>query len=168
MVLKLSTKIFLSAVAAIFIVVPVAAHADERTAQNDSRTSNRTSVCESRTQAITALVTRAGAQGSKHLELFSKAFTRIDNFYNDKKLSSPNYDSAKEKVKSAQAAAKNAVDLVKLGFSIDCKSDNLGSQVKEFIAKIRTMNAALKDYRVALKDFLMVVKNATNQREGAK
>jgi hypothetical protein len=122
-------------------------------------------ICEKRVERITSIMSKASQGGEKGQAFFGSAYTRIKEFYAKKNLSVANYDALVAAVDAKKAAAQAAIDAVKSNTSFSCDGDNPIASIDAFNGKIRTMHAALKDYRAAVKALLKAVKEAARAAE---
>ncbi len=124
-------------------------------------------VCEKRVGVIKSIMAKAAAQGAKHLDVFTKIATRVEEFYTNKKLTVASYDALVAEVNAKKAAAQTAIDAVKNDTGFDCTDANPIGQIDAFVSKVRAMHKALKDYRTSIKDLIVAVKQAAEAAEGS-
>ena len=123
-------------------------------------------VCEKRVNVIKSIMAKAAVQGAKHLDVFTKIATRVEEFYTTKKLTVSNYDALVADVTAKKTAAQAAIDAVKNDTSFSCSDTNPIGKIDGFNDKVRAMHTALKDYRTAIKNLIVAVHQAADAAEG--
>jgi hypothetical protein len=125
-------------------------------------------ICEKRVNVIKNIMAKAATQGAKHLEVFNKIATRVEEFYVNKKLSVSNYDALVAEVNAKKAAAQTAIDAVKNNTNFSCDDSNPIGKIDAFNGQVRAMHSALKDYRTSIKNLIVAVKQAAEAAEGSE
>jgi hypothetical protein len=101
-------------------------------------------------------------QAENHKAVFDKIYTRVQDFYTNKKLSVTDYDSLKAKVDTAQADAAASIQALKdTDISVDCTSSTVADSVSAFQTAVGSTRDSLKTYRAALVDLINSLKGAS-------
>jgi len=104
----------------------------------------------------------------RHLEVFNKIFTRVQDFQKTKQLNDPNYDTLVATATAKQAAAQTAVDALKaLDVSIDCTQPDPATSVATLKTAVANARTALQDYRKAIKDVIVSLKGASTANKAS-
>ena len=118
--------------------------------------------CEARQASINRRVNAFAAAGQRHLNVFTSIFTKVQNFYTDKKLNVANYDTLVATVKDKQTAAQQAVDVLNgLDVNIDCTQPDPAQQLQTVKTAVSDARTALKAYRIAIKDLIVAIQGAS-------
>ena len=135
----------------------------EKKAQVKEQTQeHRQQACEARKTALTKRMSNSVAQANRHKAVFDKIYTRVQDFYTNKKLNVADYDSLKAKVDAAQADAAASIQALKdSDISVDCTSTTVADSVSTFQAAVGNSRDSLKAYRAALVDLINSLKGAS-------
>jgi hypothetical protein len=135
----------------------------EKKAQVKEQTQeHRQQACEARKTSLTKRMSRAVTQAENHKAVFDKIYTRVQDFYTNKKLSVTDYDSLKAKVDTAQADAAASIQALKdTDISVDCTSSTVADSVSAFQTAVGSTRDSLKTYRAALVDLINSLKGAS-------
>ena len=135
----------------------------EKKAQVKEQTQeHRQQACEARKANLTKRMSNAVSQAERHKAVFDKIYTKVQNFYTDKKLNVSDYDSLKAKVDTAQAAAAASIEALKAtDVSVDCTSSTVAQSVSTFQTAVGDTRDSLKAYRSALTDLIKSLKGAS-------
>jgi len=139
----------------------------EKKAQVKAQTQeHRQRACEARKTSLASRMSRAVTQAENHKAVFDKIYTRVQDFYTNKKLSVSDYDSLKAKVDAAQADAAASIQALKdTDVSVDCTSSTVADSVSAFQSAVGDTRDSLKDYRVALVDLINSLKGASSGQD---
>lgn len=121
--------------------------------------------CEARSANIKKRADNYATAAQRHLNVFNKIFTRVQDFQTKKQLTVANYDALVATATAKQTAAQAAVDALKSAdVTIDCTQADPATAVatlKEATANART---ALHEYRLAIKDVVVALKGASTDQ----
>lgn len=139
----------------------------EKKAQVKAQTQeHRQQACEARKASLTNRMSRAVTQAENHKAVFDKIYTKVQNFYSDKKLNVSDYDSLKAKVDAAQADAATSIQALKdTDVSVDCTSSTVANSVSAFQTAVSSSRDSLKAYRAALVDLINSLKGASTAQD---
>jgi hypothetical protein len=135
----------------------------EKKAQVKEQTQeHRQQACEARKTNLTKRMSSAVAQAERHKAVFDKIYTRVQDFYTNKKLNVSDFDSMKAKVDSAQADAAASIQaLQNTDVSVDCTSSTVANSVGAFQTAVGSTRDFLKAYRAALVELINSLKGAS-------
>jgi hypothetical protein len=123
---------------------------------------HRQQACEARKTSLTNRMTNAVFQAERHKAVFDKIYTRVQDFYTNKKLNVSDYDSLKTAVDTAQADAAASIQALKdTDISVDCTSSTVADSVSAFQTAVGSTRDSLKSYRKALVDLINSLKGAS-------
>jgi len=123
---------------------------------------HRQQACEARKTSLTNRMTNAVSQAERHKAVFDKIYTRVQDFYTNKKLNVSDYDSLKTAVDTAQADAAASIQALKdTDISVDCTSSTVADSVSAFQTAVGSTRDSLKSYRKALVDLINSLKGAS-------
>jgi hypothetical protein len=118
--------------------------------------------CEVRAANINRKADKYAAQAQKHLDVFNKIFTKVQNFHDDKNLNVDGYDALLATATAKQTDAQTAVDALKaVDVDIDCTQSDPASAVATLKAATKNARSALHEYRTAIKDLVVAMKGAS-------
>lgn len=135
----------------------------EKKAQVKAQTQeHRQQACEARKTSLTNRMSRAVNQAENHKAVFDKIYSRVQDFYTNKKLNVSDYDSLKAKVGAAQADAAASIQALQdTDVSVDCTSSTVADSVSAFQTAVGNTRDSLKSYRAALVDLINSLKGAS-------
>jgi len=123
---------------------------------------HRQQACEARKTALTKRMSNAVTYAQRHKEVFDKIYSRVQDFYTNKKLNVSDYDSLKASVDAAQATAAASIEALKTtDISVDCTSSTVAQSVSTFQTAVGDTRDSLKAYRKALVDLINSLKGAS-------
>jgi hypothetical protein len=119
--------------------------------------------CQAHQKVINATMQRIAARGQRHLAVFDKISTRVENFAETKAKKPSNYDALVSDVNAKKDAAQSALDKIKSdSVSFKCDGTDPKGVASSFKADLKSEIAALKDYKTALKNLIVGVKSANS------
>jgi hypothetical protein len=111
-------------------------------------------------------MSRAVTQAQKHKQVFDMIYTRVQDFYTNKKLNVSDYDSLKAKVDAAQADAAASIQALQdTDVTVDCTSSTVADSVSAFQTAVGDTRDSLKAYRAALVDLINSLKGASTGQD---
>ena len=133
----------------------------ERKETNEARLdAAKLQVCQRREKHIQNIMSRIADRGNRQLEVFTTISDRVQAFYVSKGNVLSNYDELVANVAAKKTAAQAAVDTVKnTDVTFKCDNPDPKAVPQAFQGNVKTMNAALKDYKTAVKDLIVGVKS---------
>jgi hypothetical protein len=123
--------------------------------------------CEARAANIKKRADNYATAAQRHLNVFNKIFTRVQDFQTKKQLTVTNYDDLVAAATAKQTAAQAAVDALKdSDVTIDCTQADPASAVATLKTATANARTALHEYRVAIKDLVVALKGASTAKDG--
>jgi hypothetical protein len=136
--------------------------AEKKTQVKEQTQEHRQQSCEARKTVLTKRMSNAVKQAQNHKAVFDKIYTRVQDFYTNKKLNVSDYDSLKAKVDAAQAATAVSIQALQdTDISVDCTSSTVAQSVGTFQTSVGDTRDSLKAYRAALVDLINSLKGAS-------
>jgi hypothetical protein len=120
-------------------------------------------VCQNRQAAIGQILSRMADRAQRQLDVFTTITERVQVFYARKGRTLSNYDALVADANAKKTAADVQVTALGSAVTFNCTVDNPKGIVQSFKDKLRTTNAALKDYRTAVKNLISGVKSVQGQ-----
>jgi hypothetical protein len=118
--------------------------------------------CEARAANIKKRADNYATAAQRHLSVFNKIFTRVQDFQTKKNLSVANYDELVATATAKQTAAQAAVDALKSAdVTIDCTQADPASAVANLKEATSNARTALHEFRLAIKDVVVALKGAS-------
>lgn len=128
----------------------------------------RQKACTIHEDEINKRVDNYAKAAQRHLDVFDKLFTKVQDFYKAKSLNVANYDSLVATATAKQTAAQGAVDTLKaLDVDIDCTQPDPAMSVATVKTAVATTRTALQDYRKSIKDVVVALKGASTSTDKA-
>jgi hypothetical protein len=123
--------------------------------------------CEARKANLTKRMNNAVTAAQRHKEKFDKIYTRVQNFYETKKLNVADYDTLKASVDTAQQDAADQITALKgLNVSVDCtQTDSLATNVSAFQTAVKSTRDSLKTYRKSLVGLISALHGASTSTD---
>jgi exonuclease VII large subunit len=141
-------------------------HAKRQTAKEHT-VAQKQQACTAHQAEIDKRSKNYAAAAQRHLDVFNKIFTRVQDFQSSKKLSVADYDTLVATAKDKQAAAQTAVDALKaLDVKLDCTQPDPASSVATLKTAVASSRTALQDYRKSIKDVIVALKGASTSQSG--
>jgi lysyl-tRNA synthetase class II len=123
--------------------------------------------CSARKANLTKRMNNSVAAAERHKAVFDKIYTRVQNFYTDKKLNVANYDTLKTSADTAkQDAADQIAALKSLDVTVDCtQADSLATNISAFQSAVKSTRDSLKAYRKSLVDLITALHGASTSTD---
>jgi hypothetical protein len=127
---------------------------------------HRQTACEARKANLTKRMANAVTHAQNHKAVFDKIYTRVQDFYTNKKLNVADYATLKANVDTAQAnAAASITALQQLDVSVDCTSQTVADSVSAFQQAVKNTRDSLKAYRASITDLITALKGASTSTD---
>lgn len=139
----------------------------ERASNGERSQEARAAACERLKGALNKKIDKYVANSDKYLGVVNNLFDRVQSFYDEGKLTAPNYD---ELVATAEAAKVEAtaslVTLSELDFELNCDDPDVAGSIASFREAASQTRVLLREYSSSVKDIisaLQSVNSNTNQ-----
>jgi hypothetical protein len=134
----------------------------KRQAVKEHTTAQKQQACTAHQGEIDKRSKNYATAAQRHLDVFNKIFTRVQDFETNKKLNVTNYDTLVATAKDKQATAQTAVDALKaLDVNLDCTQPDPAGSVATLKTAVSNARTALQDYRKSVKDVIVALKGAS-------
>jgi hypothetical protein len=134
----------------------------KRQTVKEHTTTEKQKACEAHQAEVNHRSAKYAAAAQRHLDVFNKIFTRVQDFQTTKKLNVPDYDTLVATATAKQTAAQAAVDALKaVDVKLDCTQTDPANSVATLKTAVANARTALQDYRKAIKDVVVALKGAS-------
>jgi hypothetical protein len=124
--------------------------------------------CEARQAGLTKRMANAVKAAQNLKGVIDDKYTRVQDFYTSKNLNVTDYQTLKDAVDTAQAAAADSISALQAtNTTIDCASGNAAETVSAFRAAVGNTRDSLKAYRKALVALITQIHGASTSAENS-
>lgn len=122
----------------------------------------RVQSCNARSTALSNKLTKKVADAKRHKAVFDKILTRVQEFYDSKKLNTPDYAELLASAKEAgQKATESLNTLEAVDVTINCdQPGDVAIKISTFKEALGLTRQNLKDYRTSIKNLIVAIKNS--------
>jgi hypothetical protein len=122
-------------------------------------------ICNKHVKQINSVMSNMNNRRQKAFDHITKVYDSVKAFYEDKKLSSTDYESLVASVEAAKSAASASMNTQQSAPAIDCSGDHPKVDIVEFKAKRLGSIDAMQTYRQSVKELIQVVKETVKASE---
>jgi len=118
--------------------------------------------CEARESSIKTRMSNLDRMANKMLEKFDSIASRVKTYYLASGKTVSNYDALVASVATKRSAVDTALAAARADVdTFNCDVQNPRSHMTKYLEHMKTVKAALKDYRTAIKNLIVAVRSVT-------
>jgi|GEM_PF-2121088 len=123
--------------------------------------------CTARKTNLQNRLNNATSAAQRHKDTFDNIYTKIKNFYTNKKLNVANYNTLTTAADKAQQDAADQIAALKgLDITVDCtQADSLATNLTAFQTAEKSTRDSLKSYRKSLVDIITALHGASTSTD---
>lgn len=127
----------------------------------DKPPQSRPNPCQAREAQIKNTMDKLVINSQRHITVFTDISIKTQQFYQDKSLSSTNYEKTLEEVTAKQIEAEQGTQkLIDISKTFTCDTDNPKQTIQDFREELKQQIDRTNQYKAAVKNLILEVKVA--------